>query len=150
MRGGKGGKPQGAVERTGTKHRRIRTVIVDDSAFIVESLESFFEQQESFEVVGIAETGLGAVDRVAELRPDLVLMDIRMPGMDGLEATRRIKAREGAPVVIMLTLEDGAVVRAMAEGAGADDFVAKAPMVYDALLAAIQRAFPDVTVGERK
>jgi DNA-binding NarL/FixJ family response regulator len=150
MRGGKGGKRQRARGRPAPATRRIRTLIADDSPFVVQSLERFFKERNGFELVGVAGTGLKAVERAAQVRPDLVLMDIRMPGMDGLEATRRIKAREGAPVVIMLTLEDGAVVRAMAESAGADDFVGKAPMVYDAILAAIQRAFPDVTVGERK
>ena len=141
---------QRASQRRGAERRRIRALFVDDSAFIVESLGSFFEQQEGFEVVGIAETGLEAVDRVAELRPDLVLMDIRMPGMDGLEATRRIKAREDAPVVIMFTLEDSEGVRARAKSAGADDFVAKAPQGWDPLAAALRRAFPGVKVEGRK
>ena len=95
-------------------------------------------------MVGIAETGLEAVDRVAELRPDLVMMDIRMPEMDGLEATRRIKGREDAPVVIMFTLEDSEGARAAAKRAGADDFVAKAPKMVNALEAALRRAFPRV------
>jgi DNA-binding NarL/FixJ family response regulator len=150
MRRGQGGKRQGAAGRTGPRPGRIRSLIVDDSAFILESLRLFFQQQEGFEVVGIAETGLAAVDRVAELRPDLVMMDVRMPGMDGLEATRKIKAREDAPVVIMFTLEDSEGVRAMAKSAGADDFVSKAPQGWDALGAAIQRAFPRVKVGESK
>jgi CheY-like chemotaxis protein len=72
------------------------------------------------------------------------MMDVRMPGMDGLEATRKIKAREGAPVVIMFTLEDSESVRAAAKAAGADDFVAKAARPNDALRAAIRRAFPGV------
>jgi CheY-like chemotaxis protein len=144
MRRGKGGKRQGAVVRTGTKQRRIRTLIVDDSAFILESLGSFFEGQEGFEVVGVAKTGMEAVQRVAELTPDLVMMDIRMPEMDGLEATRRIKGREDAPVVIMFTLEDSEGARAAAKGAGADDFVAKAPKMVNALEAALRRAFPRV------
>lgn len=132
------------------ERRRIRTVIVDDSPFIVESLGSFFARQEGFEVVGIAESGLEAVDRVAGLRPDLVLMDIRMPGMDGLEATREIKAREDAPVVIVYSLEYSEGVRAAAKAAGADDFVAKAREAHDELRAAILRAFPRVRMGESK
>jgi DNA-binding NarL/FixJ family response regulator len=107
--------PQGALERARAEGRRIRAVIVDDSAFIVESLKLLFAQQEGFEVVGVAESGLEAVQRVAELRPDLVLMDIRMPGMDGLEATRRIKEQKEAPVVIVFTLEDGEGVRVAAK-----------------------------------
>ena len=136
--------PQGALERARAEGRRIRAVIVDDSAFIVESLKLLFAQQECFEVVGVAESGLEAVQRVAEFRPDLVLMDIRMPGMDGLEATRRIKEQKEAPVVIVFTLEDGEGVRVAAKAAGADDFVTKAARPNDALRAAIGRAFPGV------
>ena len=81
---------------------------------------------------------------MAELGPDLVMMDIRMPEMDGLEATRRIKGREDAPVVIMFTLEDSEGARAAAKRVGADDFVAKAPKMVNALEAALRRAFPRV------
>jgi DNA-binding NarL/FixJ family response regulator len=150
MRRGQGRKRQTTVLRMGAKQKRIRTLIVDDSAFIVESLRSFFAQQEDFEVVGVAETGLEAVARAAELRLDLVMMDIRMPGMDGLEATRKIKAHEDAPVVIMFTLEDSESIRAAAKAAGADDFVAKVPAAGEALRAAIRRAFPEVKVRQRK
>jgi len=101
-------------------------------------------------VVGIAEAGVEGVDLAAKLRPDLVMMDIRMPGMDGLEATRRIKARERAPVVIMFTLEDTESIRAAAKGAGADDFVAKVPDAVDGLRAAIGRTFPEVKVRQKK
>jgi DNA-binding NarL/FixJ family response regulator len=107
----------------------------------VACLECFLEEQEGFEVVAVAETGLEAVERVAEVTPDLVVMDVRMPGMDGLEATGRIKAREGSPVVIIITLEDNAGARAAAKAAGADGFVAKAAGMDDGLRAAIRRAF---------
>src|SRR5437899_12580044 len=82
-------------------------------------------------------TGVEAVEEVGRLRPDLVVMDMQMPEMDGLEATRRIKAGKDAPVVIMLTLEDSAGARAEAKEAGAHNFVSKAPNVYSALEAAI-------------
>lgn len=144
------GKRQGAVERTGTNGRRIRTVILDDSPFVVVSLRLFFEQQEGFEVVGVAETGLEGVQRVAELAPDLVVMDMRMPGMDGLEATRRIKAHQGPPVVIMFTLEDGKEVRTAAKAAGADYLVTKAREAAYTLRTAIRGAFPEVKVRASK
>jgi len=70
---------------------------------------------------------------------DLVLMDVHMSGMGGLEATRRIKGRKGAPVVILCALDDGGHVRAAAQAAGADAFVSKADAPRDLLgiLAAI-------------
>ena len=59
---------EAAGEGTGTERRRIRTVIVDDSTFVVERLGEFFRGQDGFEVVGVAETGVEGVERVAELR----------------------------------------------------------------------------------
>ncbi len=141
-------RPRG--ESTAPDGRRIRTVIVDDSAFIVENLRSFFGQQQEFEVVGVAETGVQAVERVAEVKPDLVVMDVRMPRMDGLDATQRIKAGKGAPVVIIFSLEDSEAARGAAKAAGADGFVAKARGASDALAAAIRRAFPGAKLGGRK
>lgn len=128
----------------------IRILIVDDSPLVAQSLESFLTRQEGFKVVGIAGSGKEAVQQVTELRPDLVLMDIRMPGMDGLEATRRIKQQEEPPVVIMFTLEDGEGVWGAAKAAGADGFVTKGPGMFDGLQATIGRAFPEATVREWK
>jgi molecular chaperone DnaJ len=109
---------------------------------VLKSLERFFEERNGFEVVGLAGTGTEAVREVGRPKADLVGMDIRMPEMDGLEATRRIKAGEGAPVVIVFTLENNLAARAGANQAGADDFVPKAPNVYKALGAALRRAHP--------
>jgi CheY-like chemotaxis protein len=77
---------------------------------------------------------------------DLVLTDLHMAQMDGLEATRRIKRREGAPVVILCALDDGGHVRAAAKAAGADAFVPKAPKMFTTLPAAIRSAFPGVNL----
>ncbi len=137
---------QGGVAGAEARRRRIRTVIVDDSEYFVERVGLFLEDLAGFEVVGVAETGAEGVRRVSRLKPDLVLMDVRMPGMDGLEATARIKARGRAPVVIILTLDDSAEARAAATAAGADDFVAKREGVEDALRAAIRRAFPRMRI----
>jgi CheY-like chemotaxis protein len=73
---------------------------------------------------------------------------IRMAGMDGLEATQKIKAREDALVVIMFTLEDSEEVRAATKAAGADDVVAKTLKMPSAVQAVIRRAFPRVTGHE--
>ena len=136
-------------KRPETERRRIRTLIVDDSPMVVKSLKEFFGRDGGFAVVGVAGTGVEAVERVQRLRPELVVTDVLLPEMDGLEATRRIKAGKGAPVVIVFTLEDSRVARAGAMTAGADGFVAKAPKASDALAAAIRRAFPGAKVGGR-
>ena len=68
----------------------IRLLIVDDQRLMREGLSTLLELEHGFEVVGEAASGQAALDAYAELKPDVVLMDIRMPGMDGVEATRRL------------------------------------------------------------
>jgi CheY-like chemotaxis protein len=143
-------KRHGTSKQQAIKRRRIRTVIVDDSLLVVRSLELFLRRQEGFEVVGTAANGEQAVQRVADLRPDLVLMDVRMPAMDGLEATRRIKEKEAWPLVILFTLEDSEQVRAAAKVAGSDGFASKGPKMLEGLWAAIAGAFPKVKVRQWK
>ena len=81
----------------------IRVLIVDDNQVVRRGLRTFLELQPDILVVGEAADGLAAVDLAARLRPDVVLMDIVMPQLDGIEATRRIKARCDDIGVIALT-----------------------------------------------
>src|SRR5262249_56452557 len=78
------------------------------------------------EVVGRALDGYQAMEEVARLSPDLVLMDIAMPGLSGLEVTRRLKTWTSGPLVVLLTLYDTPEYRAAAVAVGADGFVSKA------------------------
>lgn len=68
----------------------IRVLVVDDQALVREGFQAILESQPDCEVVGAAEDGVGAVEQTRQLSPDVVLMDIRMPRLDGVEATRRI------------------------------------------------------------
>ncbi|HSF19157.1 MAG TPA: response regulator transcription factor [Vicinamibacteria bacterium] len=104
----------------------VRTLVVDDSAAVRKSLSLLLEAQPQLEVVGTAENGREAVDKVAELAPDVVLMDLQMPEMNGLDATMRIRCRHPAVLVIVVTTYDSAQVRAACKRAGADGFVPKA------------------------
>jgi DNA-binding NarL/FixJ family response regulator len=119
----------------------IRTVVVDDSPIMLKTLSLFLERGNGFQLVGTATDGYHAVRRVVELEPDLVLMDLRLPGMNGLDATRQIKARSPATAVIMVTADDTPACRAAASAAGTDDFVGKWQMLTQ-LPAALGKLFP--------
>jgi DNA-binding NarL/FixJ family response regulator len=98
----------------------IRILIVDDQELVRTGFRVVLDAQPDFEVVGEATDGLAALEAVEELRPDVVLMDIRMPQLDGIEATRRIAATDRAPrILILTTFElDDYVYEALRAGAG--------------------------------
>ena len=103
----------------------IRVVIADDEELVREGLVAIVDSQPDLKVVATAEDGAAAADLVAEHHPDVVLMDVRMPGTDGLEGTRRIVASgTRTRVLILTTVEHDEVVYA-ALRAGASGFLLK-------------------------
>lgn len=97
----------------------VRIVLVDDHAVVRDGLTAVLGQLDGFEVVGEAATGAQAVERVCALRPDVVLMDVRMPDLDGIEATRQLQTLAPECAVLMLTMyeDDATVFGAMRAGA---------------------------------
>ncbi len=115
----------------------VRVVLADDQPLIRTALRMVIADAPDLTVVGEAGTGAEAVDLVEEVRPDVVVMDIRMPGVDGIEATRRIVAGpSGAHVVVLTTFDDDEYVYG-ALRAGAGGFLVK-DMALDDILAAVR------------
>ena len=96
-----------------------RVLIADDHAVVREGLRAVVGSEPDLEVVGEAATGKEAVEQAAELRPDVVLMDIQMPGINGIEATRRVLDHDPRAGVVVLTMfeDDDSVASAMRAGA---------------------------------
>jgi DNA-binding NarL/FixJ family response regulator len=118
----------------------IRVLIADDHRLFAEALEAILAGESTIEVVGRARNGAEALELALELEPDLVLMDISMPVMDGVEATRRIReARPGASV-LMLTGSNTAVDVDRSRGAGAAGYVTKDRIASELVEAIVEAA----------
>jgi DNA-binding NarL/FixJ family response regulator len=137
--------------------KTMRVLIVDDLPAVRQGLATMLQLvarkvSPAIEVVGEAQNGHEAVLQAQALHPDVILMDLEMPVLDGLEATRQIKAAQPAPRVIILTIHTDLDTQQRAREAGADDFVVKGAS-YQILLNAIlnrdaeNQSF-DITEGE--
>ncbi len=114
-------------------------VVVDDSAQTRENIMRSLRFQENMEVIGTASSGAEAIQISRELQPDVIIMDVSMPDMDGITATANIKKLIPFSQVIILTVEDDVDYIRRAMMAGARDFLSKPPAI-DELVTAIQRA----------
>jgi DNA-binding NarL/FixJ family response regulator len=126
-------------------HRRIRTLLVDDSQLMREFLTRLIGRESDFELVGTAADGREALRSTAALRPELILMDVQMPYLDGLEATRIIKqfgVQVGyAPMIVIVTSDDTLECRSRAEDAGANGFVLKSEHLGAQLSSTLENLF---------
>ena len=123
--------------RPGEISALIRLLLADDTLQVLHDLHQLLELTGLIEIVAEARNGQEAVRLAAELSPDAILMDLEMPGMDGYEATRRIKACQPAPRVVILSVHAGPAERERARTAGADGFVMKGAdyeILVDAIL----------------
>lgn len=103
----------------------IRVLVVDDQPLVRAGLRGILRPEYGFEVVGECGVGAAALEAVVALTPDVVLLDVRMPVMDGVEATRRLAERPGCPPVLVLTTFDDDGVLSAALRAGASGFLLK-------------------------
>ena len=109
----------------------IRLLVVDDDAGFRETLRILLTQREGATVLGEAASGEEALRLADVLRPDVILMDLAMPRMNGVEATRRLKARWPALAIIILTVHDEEAYRRIALAAGAEAFLVKKTLGVD-------------------
>lgn len=121
----------------------IRALLVDDSPVVLHSIAQLLIADSQIEVVGQADSGEAAITQVQHLSPDLVVMDLAMPGMNGLEATRHLKRHPDPPKVILLTLYNNSEYSTAARLAGADGFITKSE-AGAALLPLIWKLYADL------
>ncbi len=124
----------------------IRTLLVDDSPEFLDSAARFLAADPQIGIIGRALSGREAIEQVARLQPDLVLMDVGMPGMNGLEATGCICKQPHAPRVVILTLYDNSEYRMAAKESGAAGYVVKSEFGTE-LLPLIHLLFSNVESG---
>lgn len=118
---------------------KIRVMIVDDVSETRENVRKLLQFESDVDVVGVARTGKEAIQISQELNPDVVLMDINMPDMDGITATEAIRSKQPAVQVVILSVQSDQNYMRRAMLAGARDFLTKPPM-GDELISAIRRA----------
>jgi DNA-binding NarL/FixJ family response regulator len=121
----------------------VRVLVVDDQELVRTGLRGILRNRFGFEIVGELPTGEGVVDAVTALAPDVVVMDVRMPRVDGVEATRRLRAVADTPPVLVLTTFEDEEILAGALRAGAAGFLLKGVPAED-----LQRAVRAVAAGD--
>ncbi len=121
----------------------VRVLVVDDQELVRTGLRGILRSRFGFEIVGELSSGEGVVEAVATLSPDVVVMDVRMPDVDGVEATRRLREAADEPPVLVLTTFDDEEVLAGALRAGAAGFLLKGVPAED-----LQRAVRAVAAGD--
>ena len=113
------------MEAAASLSRPVRVLIADDHQLFAEALEAILATDDRIEIAGHARDGAQAVEQARALRPDVVLMDISMPVLDGFAATRRIREEHGAAAVLMLTGSNARGDVDRAREAGAAGYVTK-------------------------
>ena len=111
-----------------------RVLLVDDNSDFRRAARQLLERH-GFVVVAEAETGIGGIERTQELRPDVVLVDVQLPDIDGFEVAARLSQLEVPPAVILTSSLDGADFGALVAGSSASGFVAKAELSASAVQA---------------
>ena len=124
--------------------KEVRTLIAEDSPFMLKTLAQILEIEGNFMLIGTTTDGCQAIRQALTLEPELVLMDYRMPHVNGIEATRRIKRSENPPLIIIVTSEGTPSCEALAKAAGADGFVKMGGDLHHQLRLVFQELFGEI------
>lgn len=116
-----------------------RVLLVDDVPEVREALRWALENEQDLRVIGEAGTGVDALTCAVELAPDVVILDIELPGLDGYAVTRALKASAHPPIIVFLTVHSDLLSRGRAAAAGSDGFAEKSAG-WPALIAEVRRA----------
>jgi len=128
--------------------RTLKLLLVDDHPGFINAAMRHLRRLDWIQVLGMAGNGIEAITQCEVLRPDVVLMDLAMPEMGGLQATRLIKAQDNPPFVVIASHFDDAEHREHAMRAGADAFVSKLAYIHD-VMPVLERLASDRTPDER-
>ncbi|HWC61786.1 MAG TPA: response regulator transcription factor [Verrucomicrobiae bacterium] len=128
--------------------RLIRTFLADDDPFMLALLARLLDKHPRILIVGSAADGRKAFHSAATLRAELVLTDLHMPIVDGVELARRLKQLPNPPVVYMVTSDDSSGALTASLNAGADAFLAKSPDLAIQLQLALDSSFPTIRESE--
>ncbi|HEX6821053.1 MAG TPA: response regulator transcription factor [Candidatus Sulfotelmatobacter sp.] len=113
-----------------------RILIVDDNAVVRSLVRKLFESQSDFEISGEAENGRDAIDKAEKLKPDLIILDLIMPVMTGLDAAPLLKQLLPDALIILFTQQEGSEVERLAQAAGIDAVVSKSQVASELFLKA--------------
>ncbi len=116
---------------------KLRVLLADDHGVVRDGIRRLLQNQDDIEVVGLADDGLEAVEMAAHLEPDVIVMDVSMPNMDGIEATRQIRQHNSRVRIVGLSMYGKSDVGAAMREAGADDYLSKTCAPHE-LIAAIR------------
>lgn len=140
------GSRQQPAKARGESCMSLRILIVDDSASIRKLLRSFIEHNTDWQVCGEAENGQVAVEKVSELKPQAVILDLSMPVMNGLDAAREIARIDSKVQMVMFTMHVSDDLRRDAEAVGIKDVISKLDRIGDHLIGSLRsicaREFP--------
>jgi DNA-binding NarL/FixJ family response regulator len=130
-----------ANAKPGSNIRAIRTVVVDDSPLMLDLLMSILQRDGRITLVGTANDGWQVLPEVLRLAPELVLMDLHLPHLDGAEATRYLKLLANAPKIFIVSADDSPAARQLSMNSGADAFVTKTAEIETQLRSALDQSF---------